>query len=233
MPANCSTSRRAWRSPSSVTVRRAESIIRRAAAARPRKASNTAWHRVDVASTAGESVVIRSSRTTSRHRPPARGTGFGSPQRREWRIRQHRVHPAVFTRAPRRCKSVVQSDFAVADSPKACEAAGTDGVRLGFSCGVAKLRPVCRRPRPPRPRPRPVARDGSASRVGRRSTWPMPQDGPNRLSLLAIGDTAPAAEATSPAASRASQRAISSAAIWSSRSGNSSSISSSACRARS
>ncbi len=44
---------------------------------RPRKASNTAWHRVDVASTAGESVVIRSSRTTSRHRPPARGTGLG------------------------------------------------------------------------------------------------------------------------------------------------------------
>ncbi len=63
--------------PSSVTVRRAESIIRRAAAARPRKASNTAWHRVDVASTAGESVVIRSNRTTSRHRPPARGTGLG------------------------------------------------------------------------------------------------------------------------------------------------------------
>ncbi len=61
----------------SVTVRRAESIIRRAAAPRPRKASNTAWHRVDVASTAGESVAIRKSRTTSRHRPPARGTGFG------------------------------------------------------------------------------------------------------------------------------------------------------------
>ncbi len=77
MPANCSTSIREWRSPSSLTVRRAESIIRRAAAARPRKASNTAWHRVDVASTAGESVVIRSSRTTSRHRPPARGTGLG------------------------------------------------------------------------------------------------------------------------------------------------------------
>ena len=44
-------------------------------------------------------------------------------------------------------------------------------------------------------------------------------------------ETAPAAEATSPAARRASQRATSSSAAWSSRSGSSSSISSSACKA--
>ena len=82
--------------------------------------------------------MIRSSRTTSRHRPPARGTGFGPHNAASGALRQNRVHPAVFTRAPRRRKSVVQSDFAVPDSLKSCKASGTNGVRLGFSGGIAK-----------------------------------------------------------------------------------------------
>ena len=76
--------------------------------------------------------------------PPARARNrIGSPQRREWRIGQHRVHPAVFARAPRRGERVVQGDFAVADSPEAAEATGTDGVRLGFSGGVAQFSQLC------------------------------------------------------------------------------------------
>ncbi len=44
---------------------------------RPRRASSTAWQRIDVASTDGAAVVIRNKRITSRQRPPARGTGLG------------------------------------------------------------------------------------------------------------------------------------------------------------
>ena len=119
-----------------MTVRRAESIIRRAAAARPRKASNTAWHRVDVASTAGESVVIRKQPHHIKT-PPARARNrVRAPQRRKRRARQHRVDPAVFTRAPRRREGVVQRDFAVADSAEAGEARGPNGMGLGFACGI-------------------------------------------------------------------------------------------------
>jgi hypothetical protein len=42
----------------------------------------------------------------------------------------------VFTRTPRRRQSVVQGDFAVADSSEPGEAGGTDSVRLGFPCGI-------------------------------------------------------------------------------------------------
>ena len=72
--------------------------------------------------------------------PPARARNrVGSPQRRKWRIRQHGVHPAVFTRASRRGESVVQGDFAVADSPEAGQAPGADGVRLGFPGSVVQF----------------------------------------------------------------------------------------------
>ena len=72
--------------------------------------------------------------------PAARARNrVGAPQRRKWRARQHRVHPAVFTRASRRGESVVQRDFAVADSPEAGEARRSDGVRLGFSGGVVQF----------------------------------------------------------------------------------------------
>ena len=137
MPANCSTSSTAWRKPSSVTVRRAESIIRRAAAARPRNASNTAWHRVEVASTAGESVVMRSSRTTSRHRPPARGTGLGphsaasgAPAKTAFTQRCSRARRAAVRASSR---AISQS----ATRPRRNETPCPDGVRLGFSGGVA------------------------------------------------------------------------------------------------
>ena len=45
----------------------------------------------------------------------------------------------MFTRAPGRGESVVQGDFAVADSPEAGEANGTDGVRLRFSGGIVQF----------------------------------------------------------------------------------------------
>ena len=72
--------------------------------------------------------------------PPARARNrVGTPQRGEWRARQHGVHPAVFTRAPRRGQSVVQRGFAVADAPEAGQASGPDGVGLGFPCGIVQF----------------------------------------------------------------------------------------------
>ena len=49
----------------------------RALSGRPRSSSSTARWRNDVASRDGAAVVIRCIRTTSRHRPPALGTGLG------------------------------------------------------------------------------------------------------------------------------------------------------------
>ena len=73
--------------------------------------------------------------------PPARAWNrVGAPQRRERCAGQHRVHPAVFTCAPRRRQSIVQGDFAVADSPEAGEASSTDGMCLGFSLTVIATR---------------------------------------------------------------------------------------------
>ena len=80
MPAARSTSRSPCSWPSSSSDRRADPSMRRAASSRPRSASRTAWHRSEVASTAGARLVMRRTRTTSRHRPLARVTGFG-PQR--------------------------------------------------------------------------------------------------------------------------------------------------------
>ena len=198
--------------PSSVSVRRAESISCRPAAARPRNASSTAWHRVDVASTAGESGRdaqqpndIETPTARARHRVRA-------PQRRERRARQHGVHPAVFTRAPRRGQRLVQRGLAVADSAEARQARGAHGVRLGFARGVVEFgellggrahrgfdlvqalgvgehRQLAVEARAPRRKAGGIARAASCSCV-----------------------TAPVAETTSPAASSASQRATSSSA---------------------
>ena len=163
--------------------------------------------------------------------PPARAWNrVRAPQRRKRRAGQHRVDPAVITRTPRRRESVVQGDFAVADSPEAGEAGGTDGMRLGFACGIVEFGQFVAAA--------PNAISASSNRSGWINTdsWPSKHvahadSRPESTVACCNWETAPAAEATSPAASRASQRATSSSAAWSSRSGSSSSISSNACRA--
>ena len=65
--------------------------------------------------------------------PPARARNrVGAPQRREWRVRQHTVDSAVFTRPSSRSKSLIQGGFTVADSSEAPQARGADGVGLGL-----------------------------------------------------------------------------------------------------
>ena len=77
-----------------------------------------------------------SSRTTSRHRPPARGTGLG-PQN----AASGAFASTAFTRrcSPARRAAVRASSKAIsqsADSPQPSEAAGPHSVRLGFPCGI-------------------------------------------------------------------------------------------------
>ena len=69
--------------------------------------------------------------------PPARTRDrVGAPERGKWRAGQHRVDPAVITRAPGCRQGVVQRDFAVADSAEAGEARGPNGMGVGFACGI-------------------------------------------------------------------------------------------------
>ena len=71
--------------------------------------------------------------------PPARARNrVRAPQRRKWRAGQYRVHPPVVTCAPRRCESVVQGDFAIADSAEARKTSGPNGMSLGFPCGIVQ-----------------------------------------------------------------------------------------------
>ena len=77
IPANSSVSISPCRRPRSATTWRASASIVRALSGRPRSSSSTARQRSDVASSEGAAVVIRCIRTTSRHRPPALGTGLG------------------------------------------------------------------------------------------------------------------------------------------------------------
>ena len=88
---------------------RANAIIRRAASARPRSASSTAWQRSATASTAGAPCVMRSTRTTSRQRPLARVTGLGPQSAASGAPGEHRVGAAAVARARRAAASAWSS----------------------------------------------------------------------------------------------------------------------------
>ena len=150
IPANCSVSSSSCSRPSSVSVRRALRSIRRAASDRPRNASSTAWQRSDVASTAGDPVVMRSSRTMSRHRPPARDTGFG-PQSAACGAKPS---VAVMRRRSFAARAAVSASSSTAshsaNRPTLRERRREDGVRLRRARLVPERERA--RPRPPRRR---------------------------------------------------------------------------------
>ena len=138
MPANRSVSSKPWRRPSSSSDARAEASIERDTSKRPRSASSTAWQRIDVASTEGDAVVMRSSRTTSRHRPPARATGLGPNNAAIGRRAEHEGDaPRVVGRAGR-AQREVEHGFRFTDPAEAGEDPGPHLVRLRLTGAVAQ-----------------------------------------------------------------------------------------------
>ena len=117
---------------------RARAIIERAVSVRPRSASSTPWQRTDVASTAGEADVMRSSRTTSRQRPPARVTGPG-PHRAATGATPSTAmtRPAVVHR-PGRAEGAVELGLALGDAAEAGQHPGQHEVGLGLAGPVVE-----------------------------------------------------------------------------------------------
>ena len=107
---------------------------------------------------------MRSSRTTSRQRPPARGDRARSEQRGDRRGAEHeRDAPRIVGRAGR-AQREVEHGFGFADAAEAREDPGAHLVRLRLAGAVAQRFEASRRPRS-RPRRRRAARAGSVSPI--------------------------------------------------------------------
>ena len=139
MPVRYAVSSSPWRRPSSSSVARDDASIERDTSNRPRSASSTAWHRIDVASTDGDAVVMRRRRTTSRQRPPARATGLG-PNSAAWGAAPRTAVTRRRSSTARAAPSARSSSTSASPTrPEAREQPGPHLVGLGLAGPVAEL----------------------------------------------------------------------------------------------
>ncbi len=90
------------------------------------------FHRGRVGRDAQQPNHIQTPPAGPRHR-------VGSPQRRQRRPRQDRVHATVFPRSTRRRQRIIQRHLAVPDPAEAGQTSRPDRVRLGFPGGVIEF----------------------------------------------------------------------------------------------